>query len=134
MCRRPRPEPAAPLLATARLDETSGFGLVEALVALAVVAMAAIALFDLIGGAARRDAQARARWEDLVSARAALRQELAGEGKPADWHRIVGPDRRPWWARTSVSPGSARLRRVEVAAGPGAPALLATLTLATRGP
>jgi Tfp pilus assembly protein PilV len=122
------------LRATARLGETGGFGLVEALVALAVVAMAAIALFDLIGGAARRDAQARARWEDLVSARAALRQELAGALKPVDWHLIVGPDRRPWWTRTSVSPDSTRLRRVEVAARPGAPALLATLSLVRRGP
>jgi type II secretory pathway pseudopilin PulG len=115
-------------------DGTDGFGLIEAIVALVVVAMAALALFDLIAGGARRDASARARWEELVSARAALRLELDAPSKLTGWHRLVGPDRAEWWARTSPWKKATRLRRVDVAKRPTSPVIASTLYLVRSEP
>jgi prepilin-type N-terminal cleavage/methylation domain-containing protein len=119
---------------THKIDARAGFALIEAIVALAIVAMAATALFDLLSGAASRDSLARARWEALVSAKAAMRMELAAPAKQSGWHRLVGPDQREWWARTVASKESKRLRRVEIARKADMPVLLSTLTLAWGAP
>ena len=120
----------APTRKRSGADHSQGFGLIEAIVALLIVAMAATALFDLITGTASRDGIARARWEELVSARAAMRMELAAPAKQPGWHRLVGPDRMEWWARNVPWKESNRLRRVDIARQPTAPVLASTLYLA----
>ena len=108
---------------------TEGFGLIEAIVALLVVSMAAIALFDLITGAAGRDAKVRARWGELASAKAAIQVAMAAPRRQEGWYTIIGPDRRRWWARDMPWKPSDRLRRVDIAKEPGAPAVASTLYL-----
>jgi hypothetical protein len=111
-----------------------GFGLIEAIVALLLVAMAATTLFDLITGTVSRRASAQARWEELVSAQAMLKRELASPLEGPGWHRLVGEDRMAWWIRSAPWPETPRLRRIVVARQQGGPAVAATLYLVEHTP
>ncbi|MDQ0473530.1 prepilin-type N-terminal cleavage/methylation domain-containing protein [Labrys wisconsinensis] len=116
------------------MSRDRGFGLLEAIVALAILGVTATALYDMVAGAAIRRAAAAARLQTLLTAKGLLTQAgLDAARAPGRWP-VAAPDGAAWTLTVSPSPESRRLLVYAVQpAGAGAPVLTA-LRLVEAGP
>jgi prepilin-type N-terminal cleavage/methylation domain-containing protein len=110
---------------------SDGFSLVEAIVALAIVSLTAMALVDLIVGAADRQHRSMARWGDLSAARSIIERQTVTPLSPGR-HRVRGEDGGVWWVSVGRVAESARVIRLSVSRSEAEPAILTTLRIASE--
>ena len=107
----------------------AGFGLLEAIVAIAVIGSVAVTVFDLVIGATARRSRSVARIEELLTAQRLLADDSALAARAVGRYPTRSSDGRLWTVVIAASRDSSHLKEISVFPPGQTQPLLMTLRL-----